>query len=485
MADADALHFILQLLVGSQPVGDGEGVPGQVSHCVPVVAVLLLGACAPHELRLVDEGQPVMVEHHGLELGGSLLAKLSLEKAVQVAAHSLFSYLLDVPGHVHHQFNLVFDGFDVAYVENPNLLDALVVGGVHLVVEQGGREGAQPEIVMGAPPVRYVVVDTVASRTCTFSLGREMANITIIVVRPHQTDVIGHLQAGMIDIEHLLVGDKHLGHPRHVFVYIAGQQLALVGNDPFQHRFLFGDGLGSFHGTVVYPSHAYGVEDRLSGHLFHPLFPKAAHRLAVVHIVVFALASFLPFHGGARSHWLTMRASDIDAIAFGHFAVAFGEEEGTRTLVHGWPVGVGPEPQHQFKDALIGLGTYLPLGTRFIGLAGPRHESPVFVVDEDASVFHAGSLFAHKVGGQTEHLLGTWLGIRPPFPGRYAHQPREFQQSVGHSVGIVSRDVQPALFHLHAESLLASVQRFGILADDNVSLASCADGGTQHLLKVS
>ena len=52
-------------------------------------------------------------------------------------------------------------------------------------------------------------------------------------------------------------------------------------------------------------------------------------------------------------------------------------------------------------------------------------------------------------------------------------------------MGIVSRDVQPALFHLHAESLLASVQRFGILADDNVSLASCADGGTQHLLKVS
>ena len=359
----------------------------------------------------------------------------------EMGAGAFCPHLLHVPGHVEEKFRLVFTGLDVAHVQYPYLLDAAVVGGGHLVEEQMGREGAQPQVVVRPAPVAHMIVDAVAAATLPFGCGGKVAYVAVVVVAPHQAHVVGHLKAGVIHVLHFLVGDEHLRHLLHVIVYILAQQLALVGDDAFQNAFLLLDGFGVLHGAVVHTAHADGVENGLAGHLAQTALPEPSHLGAVVHIVVVAGAAAGPLAGRARCHGLAVRAAYVDAVAGGGLAVAGYKEEGLRTLVHGGPEGVGAQAQQQFEDAFVGLGTDASFQSRLVGLAGPRHHAPVFVVDEDAAVLHTGMLFLPVVGGQGEPLQGVRCRIGPPCPGRYTQQTRHLEQSVGHAVAVAAGDV--------------------------------------------
>ena len=190
---------------------------------------------------------------------------------------------------------------------------------------------------MRTAPVGSVVIDTVAAAALTLSLRREMADVAVVVVGPHEGDV-RHLQACLIHILHLLVGDEHLRHvvdaARHVF----GEQRALVLEHLLQHLLLFLNGRGTVHGSVVQTAHSQSVNHGLAGGLLDALFPEGKHVILVVYIVVLSHSTHAPLAIGVAAHRLAMAGSDEDAVLGGQLTEAFGQEEGLCDLVHRRPV---------------------------------------------------------------------------------------------------------------------------------------------------
>ncbi len=220
--------------------------------------------------------------------------------------YALFSHGVDIPRHIHEEFGLILGRLDIAHIEYPHLAHTAFVGLAHLLIEQVGAECAKPEIVVRTAPVRHVIVHAVASLAGLLGLGGEVADEAVIVVAPHQSHILRHFKAGMIYIENLLIRYENLRHGGNILVYIAGNHIALVGYGLGKHVFLLLYGLSAFHGAVVHASHAEGIYNLLIGHVAHTLFPERHHTVAVVHIVVFALATALPFYGRARRHRLAM-----------------------------------------------------------------------------------------------------------------------------------------------------------------------------------
>ena len=164
-------------------------------------------------------------------------------------------------------------------------------------------------------------------------------------------------------------------------------------------------------------THSDGIEDRLTSHLLHTVFPELEHILPVVQKIIFSYSSHLPFASRTRSHRLTMGTADVDAILLSHFSVAFCQEERTGALVHRRPVGIGTKTEQKFEDAGIGLRTYMTWNIRwFIGLSRPWHQSPILIIDEDASILHRWCLLIVISFLQGECLELLRLGICPPFP---------------------------------------------------------------------
>ena len=191
---------------------------------------------------------------------------------------------------------------------------------------------------MRTAPVGGVVIDTVAAAALTLGLRREMADVAVVVVAPQESHVVRHLQACLIYILHFLVGDEHLRHvvdaARHVF----GEQRALILEHLLQHLFLFLNGRGAVHGSIVQTAHSQRVNHGLAGGLLHALFPEGKHVILVVYIVVLSHSTHAPLAIGVAAHRLAMTGSDEDAVLGGQLTEAFGQEEGLCDLVHRRPV---------------------------------------------------------------------------------------------------------------------------------------------------
>ena len=144
-----------------------------------------------------------------------------------------------------------------------------------------------------------------------------------------------------------------------------------------------------------------------------------------------------------------MRSADVDAIAVGHFFVAWGEEEWYAAFVHGRPDGVGPQAQQQFEDSGVGFRPHLSVefpverahGFRFRleVLCRPGIQRPVLVVEEDAAELHGGRLppLFHAGHGEAVQLVGAHVG--PPFPRRHTDHARYLEQAIGQPAGVAPR----------------------------------------------
>ena len=186
-------------------------------------------------------------------------------------------------------------------------------------------------------------------------------------------------------------------------------------------------------------THTDGIEDRLFSHLLHSVFPELEHILLVVQEIILSFTSGRPFTSRARSHRLTMRTADIDAILQSHLSISLCEEERTGTFVHRWPVGIGTKTKQKLEDAGIGLRTDMSLDIRrLIGLTRPWHQSPILIVDEDAAILHRWSLFVMITLLQVQLRQMLWLGISPPFPRRNTQQSGNLEDSVCQSVVITT-----------------------------------------------
>ena len=180
-----------------------------------------------------------------------------------------------------------------------------------------------------------------------------------------------------------------------------------------------------------------------------------------------------------------MGTTDVNAVFLGRLSVAFRQEERLRALVHGRPISVSPQTQQQFKYPGIGLRAYASLHPRFVSLTRPRHQPPVFVIDEDSAKLHIRSLLIDIPIWEFKGRQFCRSGIGPPFPRRDAQQPGDLQQAVCHPVGIAARDTKGVARNLQPKCLLTVVQRPPILADNDASLFPDTDLRRQHLCHVA
>ena len=186
-------------------------------------------------------------------------------------------------------------------------------------------------------------------------------------------------------------------------------------------------------------SHTQGVHVFAAFDLVEALTPVLLHGSAIGHIVETSLTFHVPLAHIVAEHGLTMAGANNDSAAVGHFAIAGHLEESLGAFVHGWPQGIGTQTQQQFKNLAVGLRSYAAfLARRLKGLCGPWAQAPVFVVDENATILHAGGLTSAEVVGHREELFGLGLHVAPPYPRRHAGHARELQQSVGGATGRVA-----------------------------------------------
>ena len=285
---------------------------------------------------------------------------------------------VDVPRHIEEEFELVGGHLGVVDVGNPQSAAVVVVGGTHLGVDEAGLSGGEPEVVVRTAPIAEVVVD--ASPTLPlllFGIG-QTGEIAVVVVAPHERDVVGHAETALHNLEHLLIGDEDLGDALHILIIMLADELALVVDDLLQAvEFLLGR-LHALHRTVVDAAHTEGEEHVAALHLLQAVGPVAAHFSTICDVVIRSPLFHIPLSDVVAKQWFTVAGADDDAEGVGHLLVALDGVEARRHIVHGGPEGVGTQTEHQLEQAAVGLRSHV--------VGRPATEAPVLVVDEDAAI---------------------------------------------------------------------------------------------------
>ena len=104
---------------------------------------------------------------------------------------------VDVPCHVEEELQIVSSHLGVMDVGNPQFTAVVVVGSLHLAIDKARLCRRQPQIVVRTAPIAQMIVDTTTSRTLLLLGIRETCHVAVVVVTPHQRDVIGYAKSAL------------------------------------------------------------------------------------------------------------------------------------------------------------------------------------------------------------------------------------------------------------------------------------------------
>jgi len=171
----------------------------------------------------------------------------------RVTGHPGRSHRPRIPGHIQKKLNGEFHGFDIPHIDNPDTVDPMGPGKMHLFPDPGYRIGVEPFIVPRAPNVVKMVIHSVASAAGGRSRPGQFPDVTPVVITEHQGHIVGNPHPHVIIILDLLVEGPHLGG---LVGFLAGHlpdDLPLVGDDLLQQ----GDiGLAA-HGFIAVATHPH------------------------------------------------------------------------------------------------------------------------------------------------------------------------------------------------------------------------------------
>ena len=161
----------------------------------------------------------------------------------------------DIPSHIQKQLHLILCRLNIPYIQNPHLADTFFVCLLHLLIKQVRTRRRKPQVVVRTPPIRHMIVNAIPSGTSGLFGSREMGYISIVVVTPHQSHILRHLQSCLINIQHLLIRNQHLRHFCQILSFIFCQHTTLVCQNLRKRLLLFFQCLGSLHLAIVYTAH--------------------------------------------------------------------------------------------------------------------------------------------------------------------------------------------------------------------------------------
>ncbi len=211
----------------------------------------------------------------------------------------------------------------------------------------------------------------------------------------------------------------------------------------------------------MHAAHTQGVENFLIGNLLDSILPESVYLRAVIHIVIFSIATARPLPCRVASHRLTMRPTYIYAISARHLAVPLCQEKRHRAFMHRRPESIGTQPEHQLKYPGACLGPYFTIATlRLIIVAAPRHQPPVLVIYENAAICHRRRVIFGVIRGQGKLLTGLRLRVCPPFPWRNTKMTAQLKHSVCSAMTVAARNENRAVIkHFYSKCLPFSVKR--------------------------
>ncbi len=193
-----------------------------------------------------------------------VLPKLLCAPEARVVGDVADAILVRVPRHVHELADGILHGLEVAHVEDPQPVDAMLVGQGQLLPRVlHGCDVEQLRVAWRSHVVHVIVEAPSALVLALLSVGHP-PHVAPVVVAEQQRHVIGHLHALVVIVEHLLVESPHLWRLAGFLASLLGDDFALVADD-LGHE--LGVGLIA-HGLVTVAAHADG----------HDLF-RALHAL--------------------------------------------------------------------------------------------------------------------------------------------------------------------------------------------------------------
>ena len=167
---------------------------------------------------------------------------------------------------------------------------------------------------MRTTPVRQVIVDAVTSLALLFQRVGQTGEVAVVVVAPHQRHVVGHPDSVLIDIKHLLVGDKDGGSPTPTLPSREGvKHFVLFADDVAKSFDLFFRCPRTFHRTIVNASHTQCVDGIHIAGFIYALLPIVQHALSVGEKVIVAHSLRVPLSHIVAQHRLAVARTHVDA----------------------------------------------------------------------------------------------------------------------------------------------------------------------------
>ena len=415
-------------------------------------------------LGLAGSRQPVVFLLYGSQLVGSLLAEGLRHPVSCELPGVLRSPSVDVPSQLHAELKLRLGRLYVAYVDYPLGVHAVPVALCQLITNERRRYARQPEIGRRSAEIGQMIVYSVASAARLLGVGRQLAYVAMVVVHPQERHVVGHLQSGVVGVEHLLIRYEGLRNGRRVTDRV-GKELSLVGYYLRESAHLVGCCRVAVDALVVHTAHSERVDGVISPALSHSVSPVFLHHRLVGGIVEVAVAVSpvaVPLPKVVAQHLLAVARTEHYVVAACHGQIVLVCPERLRLMVHGRPQGIGSETEQQFHHLGIGLRTHVSVVGLEVVLC-PHPYAPVFVVDEYAPVFHGRLAHQRPVTAHMESLSFLRSHVSPPYEGRHSCQTRYLEQSVCRAARRAAE---------HHESLVESVNRiFHHLQTESLPLA--------------
>ncbi len=284
-----------------------------------------------------------------------------------------------------------------------------------------------------------MIVDAAAAGTFLFSGGGELADVTKIIITPHEGDILRNFEAVLIQRENFFIRKKDLRDFQEVGVDVLLEKPALVGKDLLNDFDAGGNVARALHGGVMDAAHAKGPDVFKFATGDGSLFPVMKDDVAVGVVAVVPAAAVLGEPDIVLQHGFSMGSPHDDGVIIGKLKIfrIFGKFSGGR--MHGGPEIIQLETEKKLKNFFIRLRADL-FAVGIDGFSGPRLKAPVFIIDEDAAVLNGRRHGSVRRGVDVEGRLVGGRDVSPPDPGRYADLGGNIERPISRAPAIRADD---------------------------------------------
>ena len=325
-------------------------------------------------------------------------------------------------------------------------------------------------------------------------------NVTPVVVAKHDEHIVGHIEAQVVEVLHLLVECPHLRRAVGLLACHLGDDAALVADDVLEEFLVVVvevlgevvEALLAAQSGVAIATHTDGdevlgatgaldaiAEELVDDWLVDCIVPASLSRSLIVvastcllHLCALVAHPFLM----VASHGFMMGSAHNDTHLISQWSVErIVEIEGIAP--HRGPQIVAFQAEEQFEDMFVekvveaaGIGIALGIDGQILALAvgklllHPTREAGCLVVEEDAAIAHCGLAVGVDTGKDKDAVALDNGHIGPPCPWRNAQLTAQFVDAIFGASLVAACDDE----HLTS---LAFIQDTGIKQCDDILLS--------------